>query len=78
MNAQVTDVDTPLLSVSQIARGGHTVIFSPKGSYIDLAGANGTPGRKVPMRLDGNVYKLKMWVPRDQPKSFQGPAQKSP
>ena len=58
MNAQVTDVDTPLLSVSQIILGGHTVIFRPKGSYIDLAGANGTPGKRVPMRLDGNVYRL--------------------
>ena len=78
MNAQVTDVDTPLLSVSRIVLGGHTVVFSPTGSFIDLAGARYGSGKKLPMRLDGNTYKLKMWVPKEQPKSFQGPAQKSP
>ena len=63
LEAQVADVDTPLLSVSQVARGGHTVVFSPKGSYIDLAGVKYGPGKKLPMRLDGDVYRLKMWVP---------------
>ena len=78
LNAQITPVDEPLLSVSQIVLGGHTVVFSPTGSYIDLAGARYGSGEKLPMRLDGNTYKLTMWVPREQPMSFQGPAQKSP
>ena len=77
LNAQVTDVDTPLLSVSQVVMGGHNVVFSPEGSYIQLKGAQ-YAGKKLPLRLDGNVYKLKMWVPKDQPASFQGPAHKTP
>ena len=78
LEAQVTDVDTPLLRVSQVVRGGHTVVFPPNGSYIDLAGVKYGPGKKLPMRLDGNVYRLKMGVPRDQPMPFHGPAQTQP
>ena len=81
LKAQVTDVDTPLLSVSQVVLGGHEVVFRPEsqgGSYISLKGGKYTPGKKLPLRLDGNVYRLKMWVPKDQSKSFQGPARKAP
>ena len=78
-NAQITLIDDPLLSVSQIVLGGHTVVFSPKGNYIDLkaCGRYGA-GRKVPLRKDGNIYKLKMWVPKEQPESFQGPVETKP
>ena len=76
MPAQITECQNPVLSVSQIVLGGHTVVFSPKGSYIDLkAGGKYGAGWRMPMRKEGNIYKLKMWVPRDQPKPFQGPAQ---
>ena len=78
LNAQVTPIEDPLLSVSQIVLGGHTVVFSPSGSYINLTGGKYGTNKKVPMRLDGNIYKLKMWVPKDQPKSFQGPAEAKP
>ena len=78
LTAQVTDVDTPLLSVSQVVLGGHEVVFSPAGSYINLKGGKYKPGKKLPLRLDGNVYRLKVWVPKDQPASFQGPARKAP
>ena len=53
-------MDTPLLSVSQVVRGGHEVVISPAGSYINLKGGKYTPGKKLPLRLDGNVYRLKM------------------
>ena len=79
LKALVPYVDKPLLSVSQIVHGGHTVVFSPKGSYIDLkAGGRYGAGRRIPMRKDGNVYMLKMWVPREQPTSFQGPVETKP
>ena len=78
LTAQVTDVDTPLLSVSQVVLGGHEVVFTPAGSYIKLKGGKYTPSKKLPLRLDGNVYRLKMWVHKDQPASFQGPARKAP
>ena len=38
LNAQIDPIADPLLSVSQIILGGHTVVFFPKGSYIDLTG----------------------------------------
>ena len=79
MHAQITECVHPLLSVSQIVLGGHTVVFSPKGSYIDLkAGGKYGAGRRIPMRKDGNTYMLKMWVPREQPESFQGPVETKP
>ena len=56
LKAQITLVDEPLLSVSQIVLGGHTVVCSPNGSNINLAGAKYGSGREVPMRLDGNIY----------------------
>ena len=78
LNAQVADVDTPLLSVSQVVLGGHEVVLSPAGSYISFKGGKYAPGRKLPLRLDGNTDRLKIWVPKDQLASFQGPARKSP
>ena len=79
MHAQITECVHPLLSVGQIVLGGHTVVFSPKGSYIDLkAGGRYGAGRRIPMRKDGNVYMLKMWVPTEQPASFQGPVETNP
>ena len=34
LNARVTQAHQPLLSVSQVVKGGSTVVFSPTGSYI--------------------------------------------
>ena len=63
VSARVTNVEQPLLSVSQVVAGGSEVIFSPKGSYISSPG-----GTKIPLELRRNTYHLKMWVPRDQSK----------
>ena len=68
ISAQVTDVDKALLSVSQIVqKGGATVVFSPEGGYIQ---SPGSPA--LPLELRNSVYCLKMWVPKDQNKPFQG------
>ena len=67
--AQVTEVDKPLLSVHQVVKHGSTVVFSPSQSYIDTPG-----GQRLHMESAGNVYMLKMWVPKDQTPSFQGQA----
>ena len=68
INAQVTDVDQALLSVSQIVqKGGATVVFSPEGSYIQSPG-----GTALPMELRNNVYHLKMWIPKEQQAPFHG------
>ena len=68
INAQVTDVDKALLSVSQIVqKGGATVVFSPEGSYIQSPG-----GSALPMELRNNVYHLRMWFPRTRTSLFTG------
>ena len=69
ITAQVTEVDEPLLSVYQIVKHGSSVVFKPSGSYIDTPG-----GQRLPLKSVGNVYKLKMWVPRNQAEPFQGQA----
>ena len=69
ITAQVTEVDEPLLSVHQIVTHGSSVVFAPSGSYIDTPG-----GQRLHMKSVGNVYKLKMWVPRDQAEPFKGQA----
>ena len=69
ITAQVTEVDKPLLSVHQIVKHGSTVVFAPSGSYIDTPG-----GQRLRMKNAGNVYKLKMWVPKEQTQLFQGQA----
>ena len=68
-SASVTDVGKPLLSVSQVVLGGSTVVFSPNNSYIDSLG-----GKRIPIERQGNIYTLKLWVPKDQDASFQGQA----
>ena len=69
LNARVTDVDKPLLSVSQMVEGGSTAVFAPGGSYIKCP-----KGTKMPIELRSNVYFLKMWVPKNQKTPFQGQA----
>ena len=54
IKARVTDVEKPLLSVSQVVQGGPTAVFSPSGSYIDSPG-----GVRMPIELRSNVYYLK-------------------
>lgn len=62
MNSNVTDVDEPLLSVSQMVAHGATVAFSPTGSFIKSSGF-----APIPLGYTNNVYKLNMWIPREQP-----------
>ena len=69
LNARVTDVDKPLLSVSQMVEGGSTAVFAPGGSYIKCP-----KGKKMPIELRSNVWFLKMWVPKDHKKPFRGQA----
>ena len=75
LKAHITEVDSPLLSVSQLVDVGNTVVFSPTGSYVDVAAKKGVPAQRISLKRDEDVFKLKMWVPKGQPKPFQGPAQ---
>ena len=58
--AQVTDVDQPLMSVAQIFQNGGRVVFDKKGSYVESG------GRKIALAYEGGLYKLTLWVPREQ------------
>lgn len=60
LGAHDTDVDKPLLSVSQVVAGGSEVVLSASGSYI------ASPTGEIPIELQGMTYVLKMWVPQNQ------------
>ena len=56
INAEVTDVDRPLLSVAQIVAAGCKVIFDANGSYIEQPGS----GEYIELEQSGGLYTLKM------------------
>ena len=58
--AQVCDVSKPLLSVHRLVQAGHSVTFSPSGSYIQ----DGKTGQLMWLREHAGMYHLKLWVPR--------------
>ena len=62
MMAAVTDVDDALLSVSKVVKAGNRVVFDESGSYIE----HKTSGEITPLIEQRGLYKLKMWVPKDQ------------
>ena len=55
---QVCDVNRPLLSVSKIVNAGHTVTFSPSGSWIQ----DNETGQTMALREDAGMYTIQMWV----------------
>ena len=66
MVAAVTDVDDALLSVSKVVKAGNRVVFDEDGSYIE----HKTSGEVTPLLEQRGLYKLKMWVPKDQSGPF--------
>ena len=66
MVASVTEVDDALLSVSKVVKAGNRVVFDQSGSYIEHT----VSGDITPLVEIGGLYKLKMWVPRDQSHPF--------
>ena len=63
LKAQVTDVDRPVMSVAQIVQNGGRVVLDRKGSYVEGG------GRKIALAYEGGLYKLTLWVPREQSQS---------
>jgi hypothetical protein len=53
----VAKITRPLMSVHQMVRNGHQVVFGEKHSYLQLKG-----GTRVPLRHEGRLYMLDMWV----------------
>ena len=66
MVAAVTDVDGALLSVSKVVRAGNRAVFDDEGSYIE----HKQKGEVTPMSEVGGLYRLKMWVPKNQSYPF--------
>ena len=60
LKAQVTDVDGPLMSVARIVQNGGRVVFHKKGSCVE------GEGKHIALAYDGGLYKMIMWVPREQ------------
>ena len=63
LKAQVTDVDRPLMSVSKLVENGGRVVFDKKGSY------NEGGGQRIAIEQEGKLFKLTMWVLREQGQS---------
>ena len=66
MTAAVTEVDDALLSVSTVVKAGNRVVFDDSGSYIE----NKQSGEVTPLTEQRGLYKLKVWVPKDQSSPF--------
>ena len=66
MIAGVTDVEDALLSVSKVVKAGNRVVFEQSGSYIEHVQS----GEVTPLIEQRGLYKLKMWVPKDQSHPF--------
>ena len=66
MVAAVTDVDDALLSVSKVVKAGNRVVFDEGESYIE----HKQTGEVTPLLEKAGLYKLKMWVPKNQSHPF--------
>ncbi len=66
MVASATDVEDALLSVPNIVKVGNRVVFGGTGSYIE----HKITGEVTPLIEQRGLYKLKIWVPKDQPHPF--------
>lgn len=66
MVAAVTEVDDALLSVSKVVKAGNRVVFDEGGSYIE----HKESGEVTPLIEQRGLYKLKMWVPKNQSHPF--------
>mgnify|MGYP001287599973 CR=1 FL=1 len=66
MVAFVTDVEDALLSVSNLVQAGNRVVFDAGGSYVEHKFTD----EVTPLVEQRGLYKLKMWVPKDQSHPF--------
>jgi hypothetical protein len=58
---QIADVERPLISASQLAASGNSVVFDSKGGRI----VNSRTGKSMALHRRGGVYILKMWIKSD-------------
>jgi hypothetical protein len=65
---QVAEVERPLLSASQLAASGNTVIIDKNGGRITNEGT----GKSMALACRGGVYVLRMWVAAKPAPGFAG------
>ena len=58
LNAQVCEVNRPLLSVKKAVAAGNTVVFDEGGSYI----MNKKSQQKMWLKEENGMFMLKLWV----------------
>ena len=58
MKAQVCEVNKALLSVKRVVQAGNRVVFDQEGSYVE----DTYTGERMPLREEGGMYMLKLWV----------------
>ena len=52
------EVNKALLSVSRMVQAGNKMVFSGSGSYVE----DETSGERIPLKEQGGMYMLKLWV----------------
>ena len=53
----VANITRPLLSVHQMVQNGYSVVIGKDRSHLQLRG-----GARIPLRHEGRLYMLDMWV----------------
>ena len=68
MMFQTAEIERPLISASQLAASGHSVVFNQQGGMI----IHKQNGRRTVLHKRGGIYVLRMWVPENPEQGFAG------
>ena len=65
---QTAAIERPLVSASQLAASGNSVVFNKHGGAI----VHEQSGKRTLLHKRGGIYVLRMWIPTDSDQSFTG------
>ena len=68
MMLQTVEIERQLISASQLAASGNSVVFNQQGDTIVLE----KNGRRTVLHKRGGIYVLRMWVPESPEQGFAG------
>ena len=68
MMFQTAEIERPLISASQLAASGNSVVFNQQGGTI----VHEKSGRRTVLHKRGGIYVLRMWVPENLEQGFAG------
>ena len=69
MMFQTAEIERPLISASQLAASGNSVVFNQQGGTI----VHEKSGRRTVLHKRGGIYVLRMWIPENLEQGFAGP-----